>query len=119
MSKDNYLGMMEQLGQIPKEEDIPPDLEDFMFDTITVFEIHGLLADDWDTFNGNYLGKKMELLPFLFKAFYVPESKIKMYITLLNHIILENTKIISDKAKQKQEMKEKMDELAKKPNKED
>lgn len=45
MTKDQYLALMEQLGQEPKEEEIPPDVTDFPYCAQQAFEVYAKLAD--------------------------------------------------------------------------
>lgn len=102
MDKYEFLQMHEALGIEPLEEDIPPTLEDFLQDTLIVFDIYYLLKDDWDTFNGNYLGKQLDTLPMIYNMFEIGKEKQILYLSLLNIIIYENITIMSDKAKNKE-----------------
>lgn len=102
MSKAEYLSMHEALQIEVSEKDIPVELDDFLYDTLVVFDIFSLLKDDWDTFNGSYLGKQLDILPMLYKMFSVGKDKQTIYLYLLNEVINENIKVMADKTKQKE-----------------
>lgn len=57
MTKDQYFDMMDQLGSEPVESEIPVEIDDFPEEVQQAFTIYFKLRDEWDTFNGNYLGK--------------------------------------------------------------
>ena len=106
MTKERYLEMMSQMGAEPKEDEIPPDSSDFFSDTLIVFEISNQLRDIWDGMSGSYMGKDMSTLPMLFDIYGIKNNDNKMlYLRLLNIIISENTRIISEKLKQEQRKK--------------
>lgn len=114
MDKFEFLKMHEALGIEPLEKDIPPDIGDFLHDTLLVFDIYSLLKDDWDTFNGNYLGKQLDTLPMIYNMFDIGKEKQIMYLSLLNIVIYENVSIISDKAKNKEIADKEIESLKKK-----
>ena len=57
MTRDQYFEMCETLNTEPLEEEIPVELEDFPVEVHQAFAVYRLLRDDWDSFNGIYLGK--------------------------------------------------------------
>jgi len=59
MTKADYFNMCEQLGEEPVEANIPVEFDDFIWDVQQAFQIYNLLKDDWDGFNGVYLGKNL------------------------------------------------------------
>jgi hypothetical protein len=59
MDKWQYFEMCEQLGTEPNPDDIPVEFEDFIWEVQEAFEIYNLLKDEWDGFNGLYLGKSL------------------------------------------------------------
>lgn len=59
MTKANYFDMCEQLGEEPVEANIPVEFDDFIWEVQQAFQIYNLLKDDWDGFNGIYLGKNL------------------------------------------------------------
>lgn len=59
MTKADYFNMCAELGEEPVEDDIPIEFDDFIWDVQQAFQIYNLLKDDWDGFNGVYLGKNL------------------------------------------------------------
>lgn len=102
IDKYEYLKMCKAMGTEPVEDEIPPDTDDFLFDTLVVFNIYSLLKDDWDTFNGNYLGKYLDTLPMLYSMFEVEKEKQVIYFSLLNVVIYENISIMQEKTTSKE-----------------
>lgn len=51
--------MCEQLGEPIVEENIPVEYEDLPVDIQQALAVYNLLRDEWDTFNGIYLGKSL------------------------------------------------------------
>lgn len=113
MDKYEFLQMHEALGIEPAEEDIPPTPEDFLHDTLLVFDIYSLLKDDWDNFNGNYLGKQLDTLPMIYNMFEIGKEKQILYLSLLNVLINENITIMADKASNKEMANKELDSLKK------
>ena len=59
MTKDQYFEMCEMLGSEPKESEIPIEFEDFPIEMQQAFSAYKMLRDEWDGFNGVYLGKSL------------------------------------------------------------
>lgn len=59
MTKADYFEMCEQLGEQPVEANIPVEFEDFIWEVQQAFQIYNILKDEWDGFNGIYLGKNL------------------------------------------------------------
>jgi len=59
MTRDGYFELCELMGDEPLEENIPVEFEDFCAEVQQAFHVYGLLRDEWDTFNGIYLGKSL------------------------------------------------------------
>jgi hypothetical protein len=59
MTKDQYFEMCEMLGSEPKESEIPVEFEDFPIEMQQAFSAYKMLRDEWDGFNGVYLGKSL------------------------------------------------------------
>lgn len=57
MSKDTYFEMCEMLGSEPKEEEIPIEYNDLPDEVQEAIVVYNMLQDNWDTMNGQYLGK--------------------------------------------------------------
>ena len=74
MTRDKYLEMMEQLGQEPSQEEIPPDYEDLpdiMVQAITTFN---QLGDRLYPEIG-YTGKDFTNLPFYLEMYGVEDTE--------------------------------------------
>lgn len=59
MTKADYFEMCEQLGEQPVEANIPVEFDDFIWEVQEAFQIYNILKDEWDGFNGIYLGKNL------------------------------------------------------------
>lgn len=79
MTKDQYFDMMDQLGSEPVEEEIPVELDDFPEEVQQAFQIYFKLKDDWDTFNGNYMGKSLVGLRDILEIYRI-ESTDRQYV---------------------------------------
>jgi hypothetical protein len=86
MTKQAYFEMCEALGNEPVESEIPVELEDFPAEVQEILEIYRILKDDWDTMNGNYLGKHLTGILDIFDIFEVHKADRKLYIQILNMI---------------------------------
>lgn len=72
MTKEAYFEMCEELGTEPVEEEIPVEFGDFFIDVQEALGIYQKLRDEWDTMNGNYLGKNYAGLIDLLELLDVP-----------------------------------------------
>jgi len=86
MTKDAYFEMCEALGTTPIESEIPVEYDDFSLEIQEVLEIYRLLKDDWDTMNGNYLGKSFLGILDIFTIMEVDPADRKIYLSLLHMI---------------------------------
>jgi len=80
---------------------MPPELEDFSEDFQTCFDIMELMSDKWEFTGGNYLGKEMAELPYLFDLFKVDESLRLDYAFIIKYISQETLPIINSQIKRK------------------
>jgi len=78
MSKDQYLEMMQQMGEEPDWDKCPPDWEDFPEIVITALNIFNSLGDRLYPDIG-YIGKDFTNFDFLLENYKV-ESHNKEYI---------------------------------------
>ncbi len=104
MSKQQYLEMCEMLGSEPLEEEIPTEISDFSSEIQVLFEIYGMLNDNWDGFGGNYLGKDNTNLFKLFEIYSIPEPDLVLYMQILKKIDSVRSELISQRQKQKQQL---------------
>lgn len=57
MTKEAYFEMCDALGNEPIEEEIPIEYSDFPVEVQEAIGVYHRLRDEWDTMNGNYMGK--------------------------------------------------------------
>jgi len=90
--------MCAELGEEPNEDEIPMDLSDFPTSFQEIFEIYSLLTDKWEGMSGVYMGKDMNLIPFLFDMYALDAVECKRYFQYI--VILNNAakKFYNDKA---------------------
>lgn len=86
MTRDAYLEMCADLNEEPKEENIPVEFDDFTLEVQQAFGIYNLLRDEWDGFNGVYLGKSLIGITEIFEISGV-ESENRYIMILLVKII--------------------------------
>ncbi len=80
MTKDQYFEMCQMLNSEPKEEEIPVEFEDLNSDVQYAITVYNMLQDNWDTMNGNYLGKNMVGLTDIFRIMEVDDYRTCFYI---------------------------------------
>lgn len=74
MTRDRYLEMMEQLGEDPKESEIPPDFDDLPDTMVVAITIFNTLNDRLVADIG-YLGKDYTNLPHLMQVYGVEDKE--------------------------------------------
>ena len=89
------------MGQEPDPAQIPVDFSDFPPSIQELFGIINMLTDMWDGMSGAYLGKDLNLIPYLFGIYEIEDAKTSLYI--INLIISINSKKYNDKLKRKSE----------------
>ncbi len=75
MTKVAYYEMCEALGSEPIAEEIPVEFDDLMLDIQEAMTVYGLLQDNWDTMNGNYLGKNYSGVVELLIIYEIDDKK--------------------------------------------
>ena len=96
MTKDAYFEMCEALGTEPAEEEIPVDFEDFCIDVQEALGIYYKLKDEWDTMNGNYMGKSYAGLLDIFTILGVPVQDHLTVFNLIGIIDYHRSKVLAD-----------------------
>lgn len=86
MTKEAYLEMCEMMGSEPVEEEIPVEYEDLFTDVQQALLIYSKLRDEWDTMNGNYMGKSYAGLLDIFTILEVPVEDHKTFFDLISMI---------------------------------
>lgn len=105
MTKEAYFEMCEQLGSEPIESEIPLEIDDFPELVQQSFVLYSLLADQWDSMGGQYLGKDYSIVFDLFKLYSIEETEKLLVIGFLQQMDSARQKLISDKIKQKTSQK--------------
>lgn len=96
MTKDRYFEMCEMLGSEPVEEEIPVEYEDLLLDVQEALDIYHKLKDEWDTMNGNYLGKSYSGIKDIFEILEVPVEDYKTMFSLIGMIDKRRAEAISN-----------------------
>lgn len=96
MTKEAYFEMCDVLGNEPIESEIPTDYEDLFRDVQEALGIYSKLRDEWDTMNGNYLGKSYSGILDIFDILDVPVEDRKSMFELIGLIDKHRSKAIAD-----------------------
>jgi hypothetical protein len=102
MTKDQYFEMCEMLGSEPKESEIPVEFDDFPIEVQQALSVYKMLRDEWDGFNGVYLGKSLiGITEVLYATEIEPEDH--KFITMLVRTIdqIRSQEINTKKSAQK------------------
>ena len=102
MTKDQYFEMCDALGTEPSEAEIPIDFDDFPLEVQQAFNGYRMLRDEWDTLNGNYLGKSLIGIKDVLEATEIEPSEHKFIIMLIR--MIDNVR--SDEINNKKKMQE-------------
>lgn len=103
MTKDQYFEMCDLLGNEPIEDEIPLEYNDLYGEVQEGINIYNMLQDNWDTMNGNYMGKNYIGIKDIFDIMDVEDTKTCFYIVSL--IDKERTELINAKIAQKRATK--------------
>ena len=95
MTKDAYFEMCEALGSEPNEEEIPVEYADLCIDVQEALGIYYKLRDEWDTMNGNYMGKNYGGILDIFTILEVPVEDHKTVFDLISIIDLHRSQAIA------------------------
>ena len=99
MTKQQYFEMCEMLGSEPLDSEIPVEFEDFPFEVQQAFNAYRMLRDEWDTMNGNYLGKSLIGVKDVLEATEIEQSEQKFIIMLIRMIDTVRSDEINNKKK--------------------
>lgn len=98
MTKEAYFEMCEQLGTEPIESEIPVDVNDFPELVQDCLLLYNLLADQWDTMAGQYLGKDYSLIFQLFDTYNIDQQSERILcLNFLQQLDSVRSKLIRDK----------------------
>lgn len=92
MTQQQYLSMMEQLGQEPNPDEIPPDFSDFPIEVQEAIQIFSILPDIWEGMSGTYMGKDYSILPYLMDEIFEVEDRkqILQLLLIIGRLVAEN-----------------------------
>jgi hypothetical protein len=86
MTKNQYLDMCEMLGSEPIESEMPVEFEDFPLEVQQAFSVYRMLKDEWEGFNGLYLGKSFIGLTEVLQYMEIDHSDRKLIVQLIKVI---------------------------------
>lgn len=86
MTKEAYFEMCEMMGSEPIESEIPIDFNDFPVTVQQAFGVYSKLRDEWDTMNGNYMGKSYAGILDILTILEVPVEDRKTMFELIGLI---------------------------------
>lgn len=99
MTKEAYFEMCEMLGSEPVESEIPVEFDDFPLEVQQAFNAYRMLRDEWDTMNGNYLGKSLIGVKDVLEATEIEPVEHKFIIMLIRMIDTVRSDEINNKKK--------------------
>ena len=91
MSKERYFEMCEMMGSDPVEGEIPVEYEDFPLDVQQALSVYRMLKDEWEGFNGLYLGKSFIGLTEVLDYMELDTSDRKLTVQLIK--LIDNVRI--------------------------
>ena len=100
MTKEAYFEMCESLGTEPAEEEIPIEMQDFPIEVQQAIDIYYRLRDEWDTLNGNYLGKSYAGFMDILDIVEIPQQDRKWIMDWISIMDTTRTRVIQN-SKQK------------------
>ncbi len=105
MTKEKYLEMCHQMETTPKDDEIPPNIEDLSEQSQEVLDVFEYLPDKWNSMAGVYDGKDYTNLFIIYRLFEIEEKDWLLYTNLLNIVVNERIKSVNSKITKKQETK--------------
>jgi len=96
MTRDRYLEMMEQLGQEPKEEEIPPDWEDLPDIIFFAVNTYNILGDRVYPEIG-FMGKDYTKLPYFLDVYGITD--VEFFLEIMHWLDTRAIKSSSEKLK--------------------
>jgi hypothetical protein len=99
MTKEMYLTMCEQLGNEPELSEIPVEVEDLPLEAQQALLAYRMLRDEWEGFNGLYLGKSLVGLTEILDFIECDQQDRKLIVTLIQTIDAIRGNLINEKQK--------------------
>lgn len=97
MTKEAYFDMCRELGTEPNESEIPVEIEDFPNIVQQAFLIYESLQDSWEGMSGNYLGKNISNLQYIFDLYSVEQEDRLMVFKIISLLDSIRSDIIAKK----------------------
>ncbi len=97
---------MDQLGQEPNLDELPPELDDFPLEVQDSFTIHLMLPDRWDGASGQYMGKDWAALEPLLNINEIAKSDRRTVCFFLKFIESASTININESLKRQQDARQ-------------
>ena len=85
MTRERYFKMCEQIGKEPKEDEIPPDFEDFPAISIHAMNTFSMLGDRIVPDLG-YLGKDFTTLPYYISMYAIEDEDEELVLEILTYL---------------------------------
>lgn len=98
MTKDRYFEMCEMMNSEPILDEIPVELEDFPLEVQQAISVYRMLRDEWEGFNGYYLGKSFIGLTEILGYMEIDVSDRKLTVLLLKLIDSVRSSLINKPA---------------------
>ena len=86
MTRESYLDMCDMMGSEPVESEIPIEYDDFPLDVQQALSVYRMLKDEWEGFNGLYLGKSFIGLTEILDYMEVDLADRKLTVQLIKLI---------------------------------
>lgn len=86
------------MGEEPVEEQVPVEFDDFPLEVQQAFNAYRMLRDEWDTMNGNYLGKSLIGIKDVLEATEIEQEDSKFIIQLIRMIDAVRSEEVNRKA---------------------
>jgi hypothetical protein len=99
MTKEQYFSMCEMLGTEPLDNEIPVELEDLAIEVQQALLVYRMLRDEWEGFNGLYLGKSYIGLTEILTYTHIDPEDHSIILTLIKIIDTIRGNIINEKQK--------------------
>ena len=87
------------MGIEPKEKDYLVDESDMLDETRMALRIYSQLSERWEGSAGAYLGKDLNIVPYLFDLYGIEKEQQKYTLTIMQYMDAEMSKSISKKQK--------------------
>ena len=92
--------MCELLGDPINEDELPYEIDDFPLVVQQALEVYGLLRDEWDVMNGNYLGKNMIGIKDILEVVEIEKDEAAFVIRLVRLFDKIRSDIVNKKVPQ-------------------